>query len=482
MRVTTMLRKETDGTLFKHQREKTAEPPSPKGVSVGEWDRILEGKKKAAGSLGTNSAGFKLQGKVDVQGLKVDIENRKGSVREGTNDDGTKWRTKYKTPYGYIRDTLGADGDEIDAYVGPNKKAVKAFVVHQKKEDGSHDEDTVMLGYDSKAEAKKDILRHYDNPKYIGGVTEIPMEELKSKLEKADGKKVTKLASRRKPGDVPSRDAPDDSPRAQDRQTVRSTDVVGEFAAPEGKVAFPMGPMLVKISERLTAERALGEQLTSYDGPTREEVGKSPQEKHRLKGVPLQSPIELNDISTSVGQDEKTSSIALEHAVSDVAKRLARNFSQKKLDERFSRSKTAMIEELRRMGAVDDGPLDKLADEVTYSEAEKSLKRLKQLEKSAPGLGEIGRGAAVGSVVMPLSGLAWRAISGPKARVPASLWPGYRPMAATAAQGAVLGSLLPAGRHRLEQEVEKSDLRSYIDAHRQGKLKTQIQKTLNTNA
>ncbi len=134
---------------------------------------------------GTNSKGFKLQGKTSVQGLQVAIENRKGSVREGKNDDGSKWKTKYKIPYGYIEGTKGADGEEVDAYVGPDKESPKAYVVKQKKDDGSYDEDTVMLGFKSKAKARKAILQHYDDPKYIGATKAVPVEELKRELAQA---------------------------------------------------------------------------------------------------------------------------------------------------------------------------------------------------------------------------------------------------------------------------------------------------------
>ena len=167
MRVDTMLRKEREGTLYKHM--------------------------KLAGKYGKNSAGFDLQGKTEFQGLPIAIENRKGSVRKGKNDDGTEWKTKFKIPYGYIEGTRGADNEEIDAYVGPKKDADTAFVVHQKKKDGKHDEDTVMLGFKSKPEAKKAILQHYDDQKLIGSVSPVPVEELKKRLDTK--RKLTKIGT-----------------------------------------------------------------------------------------------------------------------------------------------------------------------------------------------------------------------------------------------------------------------------------------------
>jgi hypothetical protein len=147
----------------------------------------------------------------------------------------------------------------------------------------------------------------------------------------------------------------------------------------------------------------------------------------------------------------------------------------------FGYTKLSMVQELEALCAITEGQLAKLAAEVTKDDAKRSLKRLKGLDASAPTLGELGRGAAVGSVVMPLSSLAWRAIAGPKGRVagpkgPGQLWPGMRPTAATAAQGAVLGSFLPAGRHKLEQEAEKQKLREYVGHTRRGTLRGRVRK------
>jgi hypothetical protein len=113
---------------------------------------------------------YRLQGHTDVQGVRVAIENRKGSVREGTDSDGKPWRTKMIHPYGYL----------VDAYVGPDKEAPKAFVVHQHKDDGKgYDEDKVMLGFRTKKEAKEGYLKHYNSDKFLGPIAEISIERLR---------------------------------------------------------------------------------------------------------------------------------------------------------------------------------------------------------------------------------------------------------------------------------------------------------------
>lgn len=174
---------------------------------------------------------FKLQGQTSVQGIPIAIENRKGSVRKGTDPDGTPWRTVYKIPYGYIKNTEGNDGEEIDAYVGPHKDAPEVYVIHQHKIDGKgYDEDKVMFGFLSEEEARKAYLAHYNKvgPKLLGPISTIKLEDLKKRLEQK--RKHTKLAyitggsgsgstgnrmalldmdekpERTKPGDVPSMD------------------------------------------------------------------------------------------------------------------------------------------------------------------------------------------------------------------------------------------------------------------------------------
>lgn len=118
----------------------------------------------------------KLHGRTTFQSLPISIENRKGSVRKGTDDDGEEWRTKMKVPYGYIPGTEGVDGDALDVFVGPDEDAAFAYIVHCNTPDGTKfDEDKVMLGFSSSKSAKQCFLQHYDDNKFFGGIDSIPM-------------------------------------------------------------------------------------------------------------------------------------------------------------------------------------------------------------------------------------------------------------------------------------------------------------------
>lgn len=134
-----------------------------------------------------------LQGHTEVQGIPVAIENRAGSVREGTTPDGHHWQTKMKYPYGYLVGTKGADDEPVDAYVGPDKDAPDAFVVHQHKPDGTgFDEDKVMLGFQTKEEARKAYLEHYDSDKFLGPISRVSIERLQELVESKE--KLTKIS------------------------------------------------------------------------------------------------------------------------------------------------------------------------------------------------------------------------------------------------------------------------------------------------
>jgi len=89
-----------------------------------------------------------------VHGLDVTIENPKGSFRSGTDHDGKPWRVRLQNHYGYIRGTIGADGDHVDAYVGPDENSDKVFVIDQKHiGTNKFDEHKVMLGFKNREAA-----------------------------------------------------------------------------------------------------------------------------------------------------------------------------------------------------------------------------------------------------------------------------------------------------------------------------------------
>ena len=110
-------------------------------------------------------AGNYKMGHVSIKGMKISIENPRGSIRKFKKDDGTYGSVKMKNHYGYFGGTSGngKDGDAVDVFIGPNPEGFeRVYVVDQNNKDGEFDESKVMIGFNSKSEAKKAYLSNFD--------------------------------------------------------------------------------------------------------------------------------------------------------------------------------------------------------------------------------------------------------------------------------------------------------------------------------
>lgn len=131
----------------------------------------------------------RLHGRTTFQGLQISVENRRGSIRQGVDKDGHKWATKMKDAYGYIRGVArtGADDEHVDCFIGPDRGSERVFILHLMRADdpSKFDEDKVFLGFRDKAAVKASFKIHYDKAgqKLFGGITELPMEVFKKRLE-----------------------------------------------------------------------------------------------------------------------------------------------------------------------------------------------------------------------------------------------------------------------------------------------------------
>lgn len=119
--------------------------------------------------------------RVSWAGLEIAIENPVGTVREGRG-----WRTKMQNAYGYICRSEGVDGDGVDVYLGPNMDGcAMVYVVHQRRAGDwkAYDEDKCMLGFDSEADARAAYLKHYDDERFLGPITAMPVDEFVAKVK-----------------------------------------------------------------------------------------------------------------------------------------------------------------------------------------------------------------------------------------------------------------------------------------------------------
>jgi hypothetical protein len=100
--------------------------------------------------------------KVKMGRMTISIENRKGTVRSGETLEGKAWSTLMPHHYGYINGVEGADGDELDAFVGPNTKSRLVVVINQvEPTNREFDEHKVMFGFNSEEEALEAYAMSY---------------------------------------------------------------------------------------------------------------------------------------------------------------------------------------------------------------------------------------------------------------------------------------------------------------------------------
>ena len=169
----------------------------------GEQERVLDamrsgfGRKKLSSAYkmgpppSPNRDKFPFVGTINFRGLVIYVENAPGTWRTGPG-----WKTLMKVPYGEFARSLGTDGDKLDVYVGPDKEAENVFIVHQNHvygpKKGEYDEDKVMLGFRTAAQAKKAYLAHYDSPKFFRSMTTMAFPLFKRALlrKEVDGEKV----------------------------------------------------------------------------------------------------------------------------------------------------------------------------------------------------------------------------------------------------------------------------------------------------
>jgi uncharacterized protein len=130
--------------------------------------------------------------KTDFQGIPITIENPVGSIRKWKHD-GKEGETRMFYAYGFLNGTKGADGDEVDVFIGNNPFSANAFVI-QSKTNGKYDEDKVFLGFDNETQARDAFLAHYQDHTYLGNITAMSLTEFKEKLrvEGQVGEKITK--------------------------------------------------------------------------------------------------------------------------------------------------------------------------------------------------------------------------------------------------------------------------------------------------
>ncbi|WP_252376974.1 hypothetical protein [Aeromonas hydrophila] len=133
-------------------------------------------------------AGNYKKGHLSLQGLDIALENPKGSTRSGTDQDGKAWQSTMAHDYGYIKRTLGADGDHVDVFIGDRSDSEMVYVVDQvDPKTGKFDEHKVMMGFADEQAARDGYLANYEKGwKGLSDIKAMPVEEFKRWVKEGD--------------------------------------------------------------------------------------------------------------------------------------------------------------------------------------------------------------------------------------------------------------------------------------------------------
>lgn len=144
------------------------------------------------------AAGNYKKRRVYWRGFEIAIEQEKGSVRSGVDPDGKSWSVTMRYPYGYLRRTLGVDGDQFDCFLGPDIENADTVYVATTMTPGrwsEEDEQKAMIGFPSEQAAREAFLSHYDDPRFLGSIKAMPVAEFVKKV-KATRKNPAMIKSR----------------------------------------------------------------------------------------------------------------------------------------------------------------------------------------------------------------------------------------------------------------------------------------------
>lgn len=132
--------------------------------------------------------------KMKVHGMPITIENPRGTIRQGMDINGNRWSAKMAHHYGFLRSTKGADGDEMDCFIGQNPESQKVFVINQSI-DGVFDEHKCMIGFNSADEAKAGYHESF-NDGWDGFDSIVPMSVGQFKRWLSDGDCYSPLSAK----------------------------------------------------------------------------------------------------------------------------------------------------------------------------------------------------------------------------------------------------------------------------------------------
>jgi hypothetical protein len=240
-------------------------------------------------------AGNYRKGHVSINGLDITIENPVGSYRSGVDRYGKPWRTQMKNDYGYVKRSIGNDGDHVDVFLGPDLHSEMVFVVDQDNNGGGvFDEHKCMLGFVNQQDAKAAYLANYQSDwKGFQGITPMTFEAFrkwcfsggtkKPMAKKADAgapaiPAAPKIQAAPKPPAAPA-SAPAPAP-SQPNQWASIAGAKSQFGSPPGN--NPMSGAYSQLTAQVTNQAE--QSLPGVGGVTAMGLMSSPSNMAKLVG------------------------------------------------------------------------------------------------------------------------------------------------------------------------------------------------------
>lgn len=172
-------------------------PKPPEATSAKVVDKAAK-KTNTNPTEAQKEAGNYAKATVKWHGMDIAIENPKGSVRKGKGPNGKEWSVEMPDHYGYVKRSTGADGDQVDVYMGPHPDSDQVFVIHQQDFDGKFDEHKAMLGYKSNADALQAYDRAFSDGRGFERIKDIEImtpDEFKAWVKSDKPKKAAKSSN-----------------------------------------------------------------------------------------------------------------------------------------------------------------------------------------------------------------------------------------------------------------------------------------------